>query len=224
MALRTENKLKDLLHPECFLEKNDDNKITLSQPQKLALDGVTPKNWTQELTITGLEGDEIFFSFDWDDHNCYSRYIRGAEEKFYAKACDYIMLKKTADKWFAYIGELKMNRVKKDEIVQQTKGTQAFLEYIQTLLRHDGFEELDKLTFVRKVISCKKLRKTQEKNRKLPGGRALKRTASALNTEPETGLLDREKPYNEITATKLIFNDSDRAHQTITLKQFLAQA
>ncbi|ELS4795309.1 hypothetical protein R5M54_001678 [Vibrio alginolyticus] len=224
MTLGTEKKLKDLLHHECFLEKDNDNTITLSQQQKLAVDGVTRKSWTQKLTITGLEGDEIFFSFDWDDHKYYSRYIVGSDKKFYAKACDYIMLKKTADRWCAYIGELKMNRICKDEIDRQTKGTQAFLEYIQTLLKHDGFEELDKLTFVRKVIGCKKLKKASEKNRNLPGGRARKRTASALNLAPDTGLLSSEVPYNEITATKLLFNDAERAHQTITLKQFLAQA
>lgn len=219
-----QEKLRALLDAKCFMPTSEDNSITLIQSHKQAADGETPKSWTQKLKITGLEGDEIFFSFDWDDHKCYSRYIVGQEDKFYAKACDYIMLKKSTDNWVAYIGELKMCRVKKDEVDRQTKGTQAFLEYIKTLLKHDGEDELNDLTFVRKVISCGKLKKESDKNRNRPGGRARKRTTSALNQDPDTDILGREAPYNEITATKLLFNDTDRAQQTITLDQFLARA
>ncbi|HHF3087734.1 TPA: hypothetical protein ACPJ1J_001452 [Vibrio alginolyticus] len=224
MTQTLETKLKTLLHADCFRPTPENSSITLTQSHKLAVDGVTRKSWTQELTITDLEGDEIFFSFDLDDHQCYSRYIPGKEDKFYAKACDYIMLKKSPDKWVAYIGELKMNRVCKDEVDRQTKGTQAFLEYIKTLLKHDGVEELNNLAFVRKVISSRKIKRAREQNRSRPGGLARKRVSSGVNLGPETDILSNEAPYNEITATKLVFNDSDRAHQTITLAQFLAQA
>ncbi|EJL6744912.1 MULTISPECIES: hypothetical protein [Vibrio] len=224
MTQTLETKLKALLHADCFRPTPEDNSITLTQLHKQAADGETRKSWTQKLTITGLEGDEIFFSFDLDDHQYYSRYILGKEDKFYAKACDYIMLKKTADRWCAYIGELKMKRVCKDEVDRQTKGTQAFLEYIKNLLKYDGEQELNNLTFVRKVISSRKISKSSERNRNRPSGRARKRTTSALSLDPITDVLGNERPYNEITATTLLFNDSDRAHQKITLKQFLAQA
>ncbi|HIF9188379.1 TPA: hypothetical protein ACX6PH_001340 [Photobacterium damselae] len=217
-------KLRELLHADCFLNTNHSNSsITLCQKHKLAQDGYTRKTWTQKLTITELEGDEIFLSFDWEDHKYYSRYIIGQNTKFYAKACDYIMLKRSADKWIAYIGELKMNRVDKNEVDLQTKGTQAFLEYIKILLKHDGDSELQNIIFIRKVISSRKLQKSHTYNQNRPKGLIRKRTTTALAQEPITDILGKEEPFNKITSTTLLFNDSDRAHQTITLSQFLAQ-
>ncbi|MBE3743396.1 hypothetical protein HJ196_14960 [Vibrio parahaemolyticus] len=224
MTQTLETKLKALLHADCFSPTPEDSSITLTQSHKLAVDGVTRKSWTQKLTITDLEGDEIFFSFDIDGRTGYSHFILGKDDKFYAKSCDYIMLKKTAGRWFAYIGELKMNRVCKDEVDMQTKGTQAFLEYIQNLLKHDGDQELNNLAFVRKVISSRKIKRASDHNRIRPGGLARKRVTSGINLDPVTDILSNDAPYNEITATKLVFNDSDRAHQTITLAQFLAHA
>ncbi|CAH1552672.1 hypothetical protein [Vibrio owensii] len=224
MTQTMQEKLRTLLHANCFMPTSEDNSITLAQSHHLAVDGITPKRWTQELTITGLEGDEIFFSFDWDDHQYYSRYIIGQQDKCYAKACDYIMLKKVADKWYGYIGELKMKNVCKNEVDLQTKGTQAFLEYIQSLLKLDGYDELNSITFIRKVISSKRQRRASQDNRNRPVGRVRRRPATAVSFAPETGILSVEYPYNQITATKLLFNDEDHSHQTITLEQFLAQA
>lgn len=222
MPFTVEEKLKSVISEDCFLPVTGTS-ITLEQDHKLAMDGETKKDWTQKLTITNLEGNEIFFSFDKEDHKHYCRYIQADSKTFYAKACDYIMLKKINSKWTAYIGELKMKKISAPEVDMQTKGTQAFLEYIKALLNIDGFGDLQNLTVKRKVIGCHKpLVRARNNNSRRPVGRAQRRVVSAVSAAPATDLLDRSPPYNDIVATRLAFDDSHKNHVTITLPEFLA--
>ncbi|MDD9154581.1 hypothetical protein PVK64_00065 [Aliivibrio sp. S4TY2] len=208
--------LQKILNPDCFKPNPTGNSIVISQCHKLADDGETPLDWTQELKITNLDGDEIFICFDWDDHKIYSRYLIGNAETLTGKACDYIMLKEEADEWHVYIGELKLgkNSFDGEKISRQINGSLAFLRYIsEILLLQFNCDKLKKAKIHKLVVYKKPLQRTKNRPKIKQG---MKKPLSRLR--PHFGFFTA--PHNDITMIGLPFSQSSK-HHSLALTQFM---
>ena len=125
--------LEEVIHQDCFIVPDKYKRAIITEEQKDHTDGST---WTQKLTITDLDGDEIILTFDHSSTQGYSQFIKGNSDNCIAKSCDYILLKKEADIWQAYFGELKLGTASftSESVKKQISGTEHFLRYIANLI------------------------------------------------------------------------------------------
>lgn len=229
MPISLKDRLTQLLGEECFIPIDSDGCLLLAETHLLNPDDGSPADepWVQQLLVTGFDRDEIAFSFDTKTHKSYSLYIKADGDSFIAKACDYIVLKKVDERWHVVVGELKMKRVDKKEVLQQTSGSLAFVRYLQALLELDDDEkfkhlkeEFKNIKVIRRVVSClvPKVSKPK-KQRKTVGGRSRKRTS--IDTRPQHEPLDTAYPFNEIISSKLLFDAKDNSKKEMSMKDFL---
>lgn len=125
--------LEEVIHQDCFIIPDKYNQAFITEEQTDLVDGT---KWTQKLTITDLDGDEIILTFDHSTTKGYSHFIKGNSDNCIAKSCDYILLKKEADVWQAYFGELKLGTASFNptSIKKQISGSEHFLRYVANLI------------------------------------------------------------------------------------------
>lgn len=140
--------------PKIIKSKNPDLKITPNSTHsnniiiEIKEDGLEAK--LEKVVLTNFIEKKVF-AFKMDDKNIKSICnIFDDSVEFFNKACDAIIFAEIKNKKYIFICELKSDRPKFNEYEKQFKSSNAFLDYLSSLLEH--FYDIDLKEFKRKNI------------------------------------------------------------------------